>query len=48
VRNARQVIEPLKWELTATLEFAGYPTHEELVKAEQFGKTFAELLRAGG
>jgi len=47
VRNAQQVIEPLKWELTATLEFAGYPTHEELVKAEQFGKTFANLLRGG-
>jgi len=45
VRNAKQVIEPLKWELTATLEFAGYPTHEELAAAEQFGKTFAGLLR---
>ena len=47
VRNAKQVIEPLKWDLTATLEFNGYPTHEELAKAEQFGRTFADLLRAG-
>ena len=45
VRNARQVIEPLKWELTATLEFAGYPTREELAKAEQLGQTFADAVK---
>jgi anaerobic nitric oxide reductase flavorubredoxin len=45
VRNAKQVIEPLKWELTATLEFTGYPTPEELVKAQQFGQAFADSLK---
>jgi anaerobic nitric oxide reductase flavorubredoxin len=45
VRNARQVIEPLKWELGATFEFAGYPTHEELAKAEQFGQAFADTVK---
>jgi flavorubredoxin len=47
VRNARQIIEPLKWELTDTLEFAGYPSHEELAKAAEFGRKFAELIKAG-
>jgi anaerobic nitric oxide reductase flavorubredoxin len=47
VRNARQVLEPLKWELTETLEFAGYPSHEELAKAGEFGRRFAELIKAG-
>jgi hypothetical protein len=44
-RNAKQVIEPLKWELTATLELAGYPTHEELAKAEQFEQTFVDAMK---
>jgi hypothetical protein len=46
VRNARQVIEPLKWELTDTLEFVGYPSHEELAKAGEFGRKFGELIKA--
>jgi anaerobic nitric oxide reductase flavorubredoxin len=47
VRNVRQVIEPLKWELTDTLEFPGYPTHADLAKAGEFGRKFAELVKAG-
>jgi len=47
VRNARELIEPLKWELIDTLEFAGYPSSEELAKGERFGRSFAERIKAG-
>ncbi len=47
VRNARQVVEPLKWEIAETLEFAGYPTHADLARGGEFGRKFADSIKAG-
>jgi flavorubredoxin len=47
VRNARQVVEPLKWELGETLEFIGYPTHADLARGREFGRKFADSIKAG-
>jgi flavorubredoxin len=47
VRNIRQVVEPLKWELGETLEFIGYPTHADLARGWEFGRKFADSIKAG-
>jgi len=47
VRNIKQVVEPLKWELTETLEFIGYPTHADLARGGEFGRKFADSIKAG-
>ncbi len=47
LRNARQVVEPLKWELAETLEFVGYPTHADLARGVEFGRKFADSIKAG-
>lgn len=47
VRNIKQVVEPLKWELTDTLEFIGYPTHADLARGGEFGRKFADSIKAG-
>jgi anaerobic nitric oxide reductase flavorubredoxin len=47
LRNARQVVEPLKWELTETLEFIGYPTHEDLARGLEFGRKFGDSIKNG-
>ncbi len=45
LRNIKQVIEPMKWELTDSLEFNGSPTKEDIEKAEAFGERFAEQIK---
>ncbi len=44
-RKIRSIIEPLKWEVTDTFNFQGGPADEDLQKALEFGKIFAESLR---
>lgn len=46
-RNVQKLIEPLKWELTDSLEFIGTPRPGDLEKARQFGIRFAERLKLG-
>jgi anaerobic nitric oxide reductase flavorubredoxin len=48
VRNAKQIIEPIKWELEDTFEFNGSPDKEDLVKAREFGSKFAEKIKNNG
>lgn len=43
-KNLEEIIEQLKWELVETLEFIGWPSHEDLKKGEEFGQRFAELV----
>ena len=47
LRNIKQVIEPIKWELDDSFEFIGSPTKEDLDKAREFGRTFAEKIKKG-
>ena len=45
LRGLKAVIEPLKWELSETLEFRGFPAAEDLRKAEAFGEAFANQIK---
>jgi len=45
LRNIKQVIEPMKWELADSFEFNGSPTKEDIEKAEAFGQKFAEQIK---
>lgn len=44
-REIAQWAEKLKWELTETWEFPGGATHQDLLKAEELGYTFAQSLK---
>jgi flavorubredoxin len=48
LRNIKQIIEPIKWELEDSFEFHGSPTKEDLDRARSFGKKFAEQIKKGG
>ena len=41
LRQIKKLVEPIKWDIVDTLEFAGGPTDEELQKAFEFGARFA-------
>ena len=45
LRRLKQIIEPVKWELVDSFEFAGGPTGEDLKKGEEFGARFAEVIK---
>jgi flavorubredoxin len=47
LRNIKQIIEPIKWELEDSFEFNGSPDKEDLNKAREFGKAFAEKIKNG-
>ncbi len=47
LREVKKIIEPAKWDLIETLEFVGSPKPEDLKKGEEFGRKFAESLKAG-
>ncbi len=46
LREVKKIIEPAKWDLADTLEFVGSPTAEDLKKGEEFGRSFAESIKA--
>lgn len=48
LRELKKIIEPVKWQLTDSLEFIGMPTEEELKKGEEFGRKFGELIKSAG
>jgi flavorubredoxin len=48
LRHLKQIVEPIKWELVDSFEFAGGPTEEDLKKGEGFGARFAEVIKAQG
>jgi hypothetical protein len=47
MQNLKKIIEPLKWELIEELTWTGCPSSEDLKKAEDFGRRFAESVKAG-
>jgi len=47
LRHLKRLIEPMKWDLTDTFEFAGAPTEDELREAGEFGARFARLIESG-
>ena len=46
-RHFERLLEPLKWEATASFEFVGAPTLEDLRRGEAFGAEFARLVATG-
>jgi len=48
LRHLKKIIEPVKWELVDSFEFAGGPTAENLKRGEEFGSGFAEVIKAQG
>ena len=44
LKDVKSIVEPLKWDLTDTLEFLGAPTDEEWKKAKELGSRFARGL----
>ncbi len=46
LRELRQIVEPLKWEIVDTLEYVGTPKMPDLQEAERFGEQFARRLQA--
>ena len=46
LRELRQIVEPLKWEIVDTLEYVGTPKIPDLHEAERFGEQFARRLQA--
>jgi len=47
-RDFERIIEPLKWELVDSFEFTGSPTEEDLKHGEEFGASFARLIKTTG
>jgi hypothetical protein len=42
-----EIVEPLHWEMTDSLEFTGAATAEDIERGEQFGRRFGEAVMAG-
>lgn len=45
LRQIKKLVEPMKWEILDTLEFAGGPTDDELERAFEFGKQFGRRMK---
>jgi flavorubredoxin len=46
-RDFQRLIEPMKWDLSESLEFAGGPSEKDLEQGEAFGRRFARLIKGG-
>jgi len=46
LKGVKEIIEPLKWRLLDSFEFTGGPVKADIVRAEQFGASFAKMLTA--
>ncbi len=46
-RRLEQLVEQLKWDLVDFFEFQGGPTDEDLQRGEEFGESFARLIKNG-
>jgi len=46
-RDFERLIEPLKWELCESLEFAGGPSSEDLERGEELGVRFGQRIKEG-
>ena len=45
LKHLQRITEPVKWELMDSFEFTGVPTEEDLMKGEEFGASFAEVVK---
>jgi len=45
LKRIKEIVQPLKWTLSDTFEFAGGPTPEDLENAETFGAEFAKTIK---
>ena len=45
LRQVKKQVEPIKWEILDTFEFAGGPTDEALERAYQFGVEFGRRMK---
>jgi len=48
LRELKKIVEPVKWELIDSFEFAGAPTEEDFERGKEFGAAFAEVIKAQG
>jgi anaerobic nitric oxide reductase flavorubredoxin len=45
LREIQRIVEPAKWDMTGTLEFAGAPDGAMLKRGEEFGAEFGRMIR---
>ena len=45
LKEIKNIVGSVKWDLTDSFEFKGGPTKEELKKGEEFGRKFGELIK---
>jgi len=45
LKEIKNIVGSVKWELTDSFEFKGGPTKEELKKGEEFGRKFGKLIK---
>ena len=45
LKKIRDIVEPLKWDITDTFEFQGGPTDQDLKKGVEFGARFARSVK---
>ncbi len=45
LKHLKKIIEPVKWELLDSFKFTGKPTGADLGKGEEFGASFAEVIK---
>lgn len=48
LKHLKTIIEPVKWDLVDSFEFVGKPTDGDLQKGEEFGASFAEIIKTQG
>ena len=48
LKEVKRIVEPAKWEISETFEFIGSPKPDDLIKGREFGRRFAERIKAGG
>jgi anaerobic nitric oxide reductase flavorubredoxin len=46
LKEIKEILEPINWQLTDSFEFIGMPTDEELRKGEEFGRKFGEYIKS--
>jgi anaerobic nitric oxide reductase flavorubredoxin len=45
LKGVKNIIEPLKWEVSDAFEFIGSPTKNDIATARGFGRKFARLIK---
>jgi len=48
LKEIKEILEPINWQLTDSFEFIGMPTDEELSSGEVFGREFGEYIKSLG